>query len=122
MHQFCRDRGFSFLLCLIPERLQVDERFRARVVKTYGHADACDYDWLKPQRALKDFCAHEGIELLDLTAELSEAGVKTPFYFEVDPHWNRAGHQRAAEAIFRRLSDGKSFPQTPARRPADRVK
>jgi lysophospholipase L1-like esterase len=53
---------------------------------------------------MRDFCAEEGIELLDLTEAL-EARVAEGqnVYFPDDSHWNAAGHESASEALGERL-------------------
>lgn len=56
------------------------------------------------RRALTEVLAREGIELLDLTAELQEAaGRGEQLYWSTDNHWAPAGHELAASILARRL-------------------
>ena len=53
---------------------------------------------------MREFCAAEGITLLDLTADLEatlSAGHNV--YFPDDSHWNATGHEIAAAALARLL-------------------
>jgi lysophospholipase L1-like esterase len=53
---------------------------------------------------MRDFCAEEGIELLDLTEALEARVAKGEnVYFPDDSHWNAAGHESASEALEARL-------------------
>ncbi len=55
---------------------------------------------------MREFCAEEGIAFLDLTAELqSTLSAGHNVYFPDDSHWNAVGHQTAAAALARLLSD-----------------
>jgi hypothetical protein len=62
---------------------------------------------------MRDFCAREGIEFLDLTEAL-DARVATGqnVYFPDDSHWNAAGHEAASEALEARLR-GRPDPAAP---------
>jgi hypothetical protein len=58
---------------------------------------------------MRDFCAQEGIELLDLTEALQARVAKGQnVYFPDDSHWNAAGHETASEALEERLRAGES--------------
>jgi lysophospholipase L1-like esterase len=53
---------------------------------------------------LRDFCAQEGIEFLDLTDALqARVALGQNVYFPDDSHWNAAGHETASEALAARL-------------------
>jgi len=53
---------------------------------------------------MREFCAHEGIAFLDLTADLqSTLSTGRNVYFPDDSHWNAAGHETGAKALARRL-------------------
>lgn len=91
--------GSRFIVCFIPDKIQVRESFRELVTKAYG-INNNDYDWLQPQRIMANFCAENNIFLLDLTPAFSEREKNTPLYFSrVDIHWNKLGHLLAAEEI-----------------------
>jgi hypothetical protein len=53
---------------------------------------------------MRDFCAQEGIEFLDLTEALqARVASGQNVYFPDDSHWNAAGHETASEALEVRL-------------------
>jgi hypothetical protein len=57
---------------------------------------------------MRDFCAQEGIEFLDLTGALQARVARGQnVYFPDDSHWNAAGHETASEALEVRLREGK---------------
>jgi hypothetical protein len=100
MRSFCADKlHCKFIVCLIPEAVQVRQSLREIVCKAYG-ISAGDYDWLQPQKAMSKFCAGNGIYLFDLTEDIARAEKSTACYFtSVDVHWNRTGHALAADRI-----------------------
>jgi hypothetical protein len=60
---------------------------------------------------MRDFCAQEGIEFLDLTESLQARVAKGQnVYFPDDSHWNAAGHETASEALEARLRPLESRP------------
>lgn len=64
---------------------------------------------------MRDFCAQEGIEFLDLTEALqARVASGQNVYFPDDSHWNAAGHETASEALEARLRARDDFA---ARRP-----
>jgi lysophospholipase L1-like esterase len=109
MNRFCSRRRIDFLVCVIPEKQQVVERFRNQVLGAYD-VDATDFDWLRPQRCLSRLAAEEGLALLDFTPVFAEAGKDKTLYFEVDPHWNSAGHQLAAATLLKYIQDHSLLP------------
>jgi hypothetical protein len=48
--------------------------------------------------------------LLDFTPVFAEAGKDKTLYFEVDPHWNSAGHQLAAATLLKYIQDHSLLP------------
>lgn len=53
---------------------------------------------------MRDFCAQEGIEFLDLTEALqARVASGQNVYFPDDSHWNAAGHETASEVLAVRL-------------------
>ncbi|MFN2540604.1 MAG: hypothetical protein ABR514_00340 [Chthoniobacterales bacterium] len=68
--------------------------------------DAVRANRLALNELIADFCRHENISFLDLTAALQkqvESGVAV--YFPDDEHWNAAGHETAARELARFLKD-----------------
>lgn len=106
--QFCKKEiNCAFLLCIIPDKIQVRESF-LRVIRKAYRIDDKDYDWLKPQIALKDFCGQKGTVYLDLTRVFTEYEKQGPCYFDIDPHWNERGHLLAAKELFKFIKENKN--------------
>jgi len=60
---------------------------------------------------MRDFCAQEGIEFLDLTEALQARVARGQnVYFPDDSHWNAAGHETASEALEARLRARENRP------------
>jgi hypothetical protein len=81
MQSFCQARGARFAIVFVPN-------------KGRGGGPASG-QWLP---RLASFCAARRVPLLDLTPALAAAARQQPVYFRLDDHWNRRGHQVAAEA------------------------
>lgn len=63
---------------------------------------------------MRDFCAQEGIEFLDLTEALqARVAMGENVYFPDDSHWNAAGHETASEALEVRLRAQQSEGSIP---------
>lgn len=58
-------------------------------------------------RALVEALLGRGVETLDLRPALEAGGAPLAFHFANDGHWNPRGHRLAAEAIVRRLGQGR---------------
>lgn len=100
MSNRCRERNTPFLLCILPEKQQVNLSYRRRSIAAHGLLEE-EYDWLKPQSCLTEFCDREKIDCLDLTPSFAEHETDggEPLYFEFDLHLTRAGHEFAARQL-----------------------
>jgi len=95
--QVCRSRRLRCVVALAPPAWAVHrERASATFASLGLEADQADLD-----RVIRGVRAAvpAGIEVVDLTEDLSAAAADGPLYFTFDPHWNRAGHARVAETL-----------------------
>jgi hypothetical protein len=83
---------------IIPAAVQIDAAAQERAAEIGYEVDPA---WLQGSgrtgAALAAWCEEAGVKCLDLTEELRQSSEQ--LYFLRDGHFNRAGHQRAAEAL-----------------------
>ncbi len=86
------------VLVLIPDHVQLDRELQREFLSVIGAAPD-RYDFEKPQRLLRDWCAKNGVRLLDLLPVFQADADPRRLYFTNDYHLTAAGHQVAAGAI-----------------------
>jgi hypothetical protein len=98
IHDWASQHGKPMLVMLVPMKLQVLRR---------NYLDPARYDYDKPNRILREFCAQRGIPVIDflpiydaMTREAVE-----PLYFRMDMHWTEAGHRHALAETERFLAE-----------------
>ncbi len=87
------------VLVLIPSQLQVSPETWSRVAAKY-HLSPEQFDPSFPNERLESYGAERDLEVIDLLPafrERSRSG--RSLYFRRDPHWNRYGHESAADRI-----------------------
>lgn len=97
-----KEQNGKVLLVYIPERQQVYEEQWKRILHQYELSDK-DYDILKPNKTLREFCETENIAFLDLTPGLRRGINTEELYFTMDPHLNSKGHELTAKLIYEKL-------------------
>lgn len=99
----CAEDDCQFLLCVVPDRLQVEDEYFARYIGWLGERpDAFDRE--KPNRLLTDYCRAEGIPSIDLREDfrhLRSGGERV--YLDHDIHWDEAGRAAAVRSVAPRL-------------------
>jgi hypothetical protein len=96
------DNGAQFGVVFIPERVQVDRQFSARVM--HG-VSAAHIDAKRPNRSLAGFAATQQIWLMDLLPVfLAEPNQAALYLGATDPHWSAAGHRLAATTVARDIA------------------
>ncbi len=96
--EFLDARGVAMLLVLIPELIPLDPVLQEEYFATYGGSDR-EYDFRKPQRLLREWCAETGTAVIDLTPPFAAAANPERLYFSNDIHWTSDGHRLAAKVI-----------------------
>jgi len=94
------------IILIVPTREQVDDERRAKALRQLGYAPET-IDIYKPNRLLKAYCDTHNIMCIDLLDVFRErhAAQNKPLYFEIDPHFNAAGHLLASEVLYTMLAD-----------------
>jgi hypothetical protein len=94
--------GARCAVVLVPDRYQVDAALWGRHVARLG-LDAAAFDLERPQRLFATWSSETGIPVIDLLPELQARNRDNTFYYEIDAHWNEAGHALVAETLLREL-------------------
>jgi hypothetical protein len=109
MSEELKARNAAFLVITITDNdAQIDGTLqRSLENKTKGQKTKWDIE--KPLKILDRFCKEQGINFLPLLYDFRKEHERTKekFHFIHDGHWNKRGHELAAEIIYRRLTDDK---------------
>lgn len=112
------ENGSIPILVLVPSHLQVyPEIWRRAVAQFKLRPERFDTEY--PNRRLVDFCRSVDLEVIDLLPEFRvAASTGRRLYYKRDPHWNRAGHELAADIVADALE--KWLPEWVSDRPGRR--
>lgn len=94
----CRADSARFILFAMPLKLEVDDAWRAGVIKG-THADPSRLDMAYPYRRLSTYCAARGIEFLYPVDRFRAASAHETLYFQKDSHPNVRGNALAADYL-----------------------
>ena len=96
--------GAKFLVVVHPQRYQVQPA-DWEAMRNRWNLRPADFDLTLANRRLAEMASARGIELCDLREPLARAALTGPLYLPAgDTHYNRHGHQAAAEAVARALT------------------
>ena len=94
----CRADSARFIVYAMPLKLEVDDAWRADVIKG-THADAARIDMGYPYRRLSAFCAAHQIEYYYPLDAFRAAAAHETLYFQKDSHPNIRGNQITASYL-----------------------
>jgi len=104
MRRTAEAAGARFLLVVHPQRYQVQPA-DWEAMKARWHLREEDFDLTLANRRIAEMAAARGIEVCDLREAFARAASDGPLYLPAgDTHYNRRGHQVAAEAVARVLT------------------
>ncbi|MCP4800862.1 MAG: hypothetical protein GY893_13035 [bacterium] len=99
MAQSTEASGHRFVLVLFPQRHQV-QTADWDIMVDYWNLDPADFDLNASNRIITEFCRVNGIEYVDLLDRFQEnAGAKNLYLPGGDIHFNRRGHEVAAQGV-----------------------
>jgi hypothetical protein len=102
--------GAQFGVFVIPDRRQIyDDNWKATLARL-PDLDPADLDRERPTRMIMDILESEDIPTLNLLDPFRAADER--LYFEIDGHWNAAGHRLTAELLAGWLRDENLIPTT----------
>jgi hypothetical protein len=100
MKDWCDRRQIPFVIAILPEQFQVDQKLRQAVFAKYHQIAAENLDLTYPDKLIVNFCRTHGIHCLDMLAQFQEEGKTRQLYILRDSHLNAAGNRLAADLIF----------------------
>jgi hypothetical protein len=95
-----RALGAVPIVAILPERTQILEPARRDRILAVARVPAEALDLERPQVLVRDLCRGLGLSFVDLEAEFAARGLGSDLFWEVDIHWNAAGHRAAAEVLY----------------------
>ena len=98
LSDYLRSLGIPLLVVLIPDQVQHDGALMKDYLAAVG-ATPDRYEFTKPQRLLRAWCAQRGEACLDLLDVFGHGQDVGRLYLSNDPHWSREGHALAEAAI-----------------------
>lgn len=100
----CEAKDIEFLVVIIPDELQVNEKLQSQVIQALGNSRD-NFDFTLPNRLLSRELEGEKIKYIDMLSEFKSVSRSKRVYKPQDTHWNIAGNELAAEMIYKYLSE-----------------
>lgn len=97
MKKISSENNSSFIIVLIPSKIQVEDKFWEKYKKYYKNFETSR---TMPNDLIMEFCKESNITCIDLLPEFLKEANKGGYYFNIDGHWNEKGHELAAERIY----------------------
>jgi hypothetical protein len=100
MNEMFRKKGVKFVVVIIPDEIQVNERLQADIKSKFYPSVGMD-GWKidLPNRQLSGRLTSLGIDNLDLYPYFAKEAKRQNLYKPRDTHWNIAGNRLAADVI-----------------------
>ena len=95
-------KGIQFIVGIYPDEFQVNGHLLDQLFEKFDIKRE-DYDIELMQKILKTYLDSKGIPSIDFLDAFREKGRETRLYLLRDTHWNKAGHELAAQIMFRDL-------------------
>lgn len=102
MKDLLDSKGIQLIVGIYPDEFQVNASLLDQLFEKFDIARE-DYDVELMQKILKKYLDSRGIPYIDFLDAFREKGRETRLYLLQDTHWNDAGHELAAEIMFRYL-------------------
>lgn len=103
INSYLKNENISFVIILIPEKYQVDERLKKKFIEV-NNLNLEYTNFMKPQGIIKEWVKRRGVMTVDLLPYLKEENKDNDFYWDLNPHFNKKGNERVAEIIFQELN------------------
>jgi hypothetical protein len=101
------ENGFQLVVGSVPENSEIEKTYFENSLKPYGQKTE-DYDLLRAEKQLKDFCVERGISYLNVKTEFLSQKNPLDLYFKTDPHLVPVGNSFLADIMYRFIE--KNFP------------
>ncbi len=101
LKEYAQLNGAKPYILFIPHITQMSDAFFKQATRYLGY-DPARFDSEKPNRKLAELCRKLDIAYLDLLPVMREKSAEgEKLYYEREYHWNKAGHQLAAEEVIK---------------------
>lgn len=107
MQAFCDARNIRLLIVTLPTQYQVHEDLWTHHVNTFK-LNPEEYDLTKPQALLKEFCAENGIEQVDVLPAMRAASQTERLFYPIASYMTPAGHALVARVVREYLTGNTS--------------
>lgn len=97
--------GARLLVFYIPEKVEIDENAWNQLLRTY-RLEPVNYDPHQPANHLERLCEKLGVDLIVSVEDFERKQQQQPdkpLYYQIDYHWNEAGHALVSELLWRRI-------------------
>jgi hypothetical protein len=102
MKDLLDSKNIQFVVGIYPDEFQVNGDLLDQLFEKFDIKGG-DYDTELMQKILREYLDLKGIPSIDFLSEFRTRGREKRLYLLRDTHWNDAGHELAAEIMFRYL-------------------
>ena len=106
LNKITKKNNMSFVILLMPSREQVDSGLYKKFLHEHNLNEG-DVDVIKVQKFVTKFANSKNIAMVDPLNFLKERNANNSFYFNMDGHLNRAGHEAIADFLYKELEKPK---------------
>ncbi|MEM3373736.1 MAG: hypothetical protein QXE31_00800 [Candidatus Woesearchaeota archaeon] len=99
MNSILKKNNIKFLVVMIPDRVQVDDRLWNNVIKKYNY-NPDEYIRDFPERYLSELLKKEDIDTIALFDIFKNESNKKLIYFPIDRHLNEEGHKIVSNILY----------------------
>lgn len=99
---YTKSQNAQLIVTIIPTREQVDNSKFKEHFEIYKKINI-SVNMTYPNAILADYLKRNKIIAIDLLPDFKAENINNTFYFNEDEHFNKIGHQMAADVIFERL-------------------
>ena len=96
------NHNLRFILLLAPSKEQVDDTEMKKYISKMN-INTSELNATLVQDTIKISLRKSNITIWDLSEQFMENSINNTFYYDTDPHWNKKGHELAANIIYENL-------------------
>lgn len=98
--------NIKLVIFLVPTKEQVDSSKMNSYIK-FKNLDIKELNATKTQQIIKESLQKYNITIMDPFGQFKRYNVNNTFYYDIDGHWNKKGHQFVADIIYEDLIKSK---------------
>lgn len=109
INRMAKNQSATPAIFIIPAKEQVDKNEMDKYAKKY-QLDPSKLNITLTQDALKSSLKKENIIVMDPLPRFVKSNTNNSFYYSIDSHWNKKGHELAAALLYESLINSKLAP------------